>query len=102
MAYKACIFDLDGTLADTLRSIAGFGNDTLSAFGLPPIPVEDYKHLVGNGADVLMDRDAAHRGGRSSPRKSGSASARSTTAGTKPSPCGWSPLTPACRNCSVS
>ena len=56
MAYKACIFDLDGTLADTLRSIAGFGNDTLAAFGLPAIPVEEYKQLVGNGADVLMDR----------------------------------------------
>ena len=56
MAYKACIFDLDGTLADTLRSIAGFGNDTLNAFGLPAIPVEEYKQLVGNGADVLMDR----------------------------------------------
>lgn len=56
MAYKACIFDLDGTLADTLRSIAGFGNDTLAAFGLPAIPVGEYKQLVGNGADVLMDR----------------------------------------------
>ena len=69
MAYKACIFDLDGTLADTLRSIAGFGNDTLSAFGLPPIPVEDYKQLVGNGADVLMDRMLRTVGAELSPQE---------------------------------
>lgn len=56
MPYKACLFDLDGTLADTLASIAHFGNGTLAAFGLAPIPVEAYKQLVGNGADVLMQR----------------------------------------------
>lgn len=54
--YRACIFDLDGTLANTLNSIAFFGNGTLAEFGLPPIPTEDYKQLVGNGADVLMRR----------------------------------------------
>ena len=54
--YDACIFDLDGTLANTLRSIAYFGNTTLEEFGLPTIPEETYKRLVGNGADVLMKR----------------------------------------------
>lgn len=54
--YRACIFDLDGTLADTLQSIAYFGNGTLRAFGLPPIPPEEYKLLVGNGAERLMQR----------------------------------------------
>ena len=54
--FDACIFDLDGTLANTLHSIAHFGNATLKEFGLPPIPDEDYKALVGNGADVLMRR----------------------------------------------
>ncbi len=54
--YDACIFDLDGTLANTLASIAHFGNATLEEFGLPPIPTERYKQLVGNGADVLMER----------------------------------------------
>lgn len=56
LPYQACIFDLDGTLADTLQSIAYFGNGTLEAFGLPPIPPEEYKLLVGNGADRLMRR----------------------------------------------
>lgn len=56
MAYEACIFDLDGTLADTLKSIAHFGNGALRAFGYPPIHPEEYKLLVGNGADILMRR----------------------------------------------
>ena len=40
--YKACIFDLDGTIADTVESIAYVGNKTLEHFHLPPIPVKDY------------------------------------------------------------
>ena len=54
--FYTCIFDLDGTLANTLDSIAYFGNSTLSAFDLPIIPPVEYKLLVGNGADVLMER----------------------------------------------
>ena len=54
--FDACIFDLDGTLANTLTSIAHFGNATLERFGLPQIPTEQYKTLVGNGADKLMRR----------------------------------------------
>lgn len=54
--YKACLFDLDGTLVDTLHSIAYFGNGALEAFGLPSVPVQAYKQLVGNGADVLIRR----------------------------------------------
>lgn len=54
--YRACIFDLDGTLADTLHSIAYFGNGTLAAYGLPAIAPEAYRLLVGDGADMLMRR----------------------------------------------
>lgn len=58
MSYKylACIFDLDGTLANTLDSIAYFGNATLHSFGLPEISTDRYKMLVGDGAQVLMER----------------------------------------------
>ena len=52
--YQACIFDLDGTLADTLASIGGFANQALNVLGYPAIPIEEYRFLVGNGADVLM------------------------------------------------
>lgn len=61
-SYRGCIFDLDGTLADTLSSIAGFCNDTLHEFGFPPIPTEEYKLMVGNGADMLIRRMAARAG----------------------------------------
>lgn len=53
---KAVIFDMDGTVADTLASIAGFGNAALKAHGYPEIETERYRRLVGNGADVLMHR----------------------------------------------
>ncbi len=61
-SYASCIFDLDGTLADTLESIAYFGNGTLGAFGLPSIPPEEYKKMVGNGADTLLRRMLARVG----------------------------------------
>lgn len=53
---EAVIFDMDGTVADTLASIAGFGNAALKAHGYPEIETERYRQLVGNGADVLMRR----------------------------------------------
>lgn len=52
--YKACIFDMDGTIANTLSSIAGFGNQALKEYGCPTIAIETYRYLVGNGADQLM------------------------------------------------
>lgn len=61
--YKACLFDLDGTLADTLESIAHVANIVLSGFGLPAQPVEDYKYYAGDGADVLMERCMRAAGG---------------------------------------
>lgn len=56
MKYKGVIFDLDGTLANTLESIAYFGNAALAAFGIPPIETDAYKMMVGNGADKLIER----------------------------------------------
>lgn len=56
MDCKACIFDLDGTLSDTLNSIAYFGNKALQRCGLNKIPVEQYKVLAGNGAKTLVRR----------------------------------------------
>lgn len=53
---KACIFDLDGTVADTVTTIAHFCNAALNHFGFPAIEVEKYKTLAGNGASVLVRR----------------------------------------------
>mgnify|MGYP002798277811 CR=1 FL=1 len=52
--YKACIFDLDGTLANTLASIALFANHALRGCGYPEIPVQTYRRLVGNGRVKLL------------------------------------------------
>lgn len=50
----ACIFDLDGTLVNSLVSIAHFANAALVGCGHRALPVETYRYLVGNGADALM------------------------------------------------
>lgn len=52
--YKACIFDLDGTLADTLDSIAYFANSALKECGYVTIENEKFRYLVGNGVDRLV------------------------------------------------
>jgi phosphoglycolate phosphatase len=49
MQAKAVIFDLDGTLLDTLRDIADSANATLVAMGYPSHPVDQYKVYVGKG-----------------------------------------------------
>lgn len=54
--YLACIFDLDGTLANTLDSIAYFSNKALQQCGYPTIPTDDYKTIVGDGADMQVHR----------------------------------------------
>ena len=53
---KAVIFDLDGTLADTLESIAYCANETLRRQGLAPIEKNEYRYLVGDGAATLVER----------------------------------------------
>lgn len=50
------VFDFDGTLADTLSSIAYFGNAALAKFGYPEIPIAEYAVLVGDGAKTLIER----------------------------------------------
>lgn len=53
---KAAIFDLDGTLADTLDSIAYCANETLRRQGFAPIEKQEYRYLVGDGAATLIER----------------------------------------------
>ena len=51
---KACIFDLDGTLCDSLTTIAYFANEALKHFDLKPIEVNEYKYMVGTGYKNLI------------------------------------------------
>lgn len=50
------MFDLDGTLLDTLADIAVAGNHVLRSYNLPPRPVADYRYLAGQGAAWLVEQ----------------------------------------------
>lgn len=52
---KACIFDLDGTLTDTLDSLVYSVNETLKEMGLTCISKEQCQAFIGNGARRLLE-----------------------------------------------
>jgi phosphoglycolate phosphatase len=54
--YQAIIFDLDGTLLDTLADIADSVNRTLAQYHLPEHPIDAYKFFIGNGWKMLVTR----------------------------------------------
>ncbi len=56
MRFKAVIFDLDGTLLDTLEDIADAANSMLLKKGFPIHSVDDYRYFVGDGIHILMTR----------------------------------------------
>lgn len=58
---RGCLFDLDGTLTNTLTDIANAMNHALAANGLPPFEVDAYRYLVGNGAKKLAERAVRDR-----------------------------------------
>lgn len=60
---KAIIFDLDGTLLDTLRDLADSGNAVLEARGFPTHPKKAYRTFIGNGMMNLV-RDIFPEGHR--------------------------------------
>ena len=56
MTYRAVLFDVDGTLINSLADIGNAMNRTLAAFSLPEWPLENYRMMVGNGARKLAER----------------------------------------------
>ena len=62
MKFKACIFDLDGTLLETRASIARPVNMTLAHFGLSPRPVEMFGIYTGDGIETCLRRALADAG----------------------------------------
>lgn len=53
---KAVIFDLDGTLLNTINTIEYYCNTALQKYDFDSVPVDRYKHFVGNGAKLLVER----------------------------------------------
>ncbi len=54
--YETVIFDLDGTLLDTLDDLAGAVNHALTLRGFPPRTRDEVRMFVGNGVAKLMER----------------------------------------------
>lgn len=53
---KGCIFDLDGTLLNTIADLGLACNYALQYFGYPTHTMDEYPHLVGNGVNRLIER----------------------------------------------
>ncbi len=62
MKSPLVVFDLDGTLLDTHADLVESLNHTIAALDLAPVTYEDLTHLVGNGAQVMIDRACKLRG----------------------------------------
>ena len=60
MPHKAVLFDLDGTLLDTLEDLADATNAALAELGLPGHPLVAYKQFVGDGLENLVRRAMRH------------------------------------------
>lgn len=56
MMYDTYIFDLDGTLLDTLGDLAASVNYALRTYGMPEHSIDDVRRFVGNGVRKLMER----------------------------------------------
>src|SRR3954451_8680074 len=56
MRFRAVLFDLDGTLLDTLEDIAQAANDVLVGLDLPAHPPEAYRAFIGDGVATLFRR----------------------------------------------
>ncbi len=59
--FKAAMFDLDGTLTNTLQDIGDAMNHALRLYKLPEWPIDAYRYLVGNGAKKLAERAVRDR-----------------------------------------
>ena len=55
MRYKAILFDMDGTVLDTLRDLNAAANTALAEFGFPAMSLDETRRRVGNGSRRLLE-----------------------------------------------
>lgn len=60
MKYKAIIFDLDGTLLDTLQDLTNAVNNALTINNFPIRTIDEIRSFIGNGTKVLIKRALPH------------------------------------------
>ena len=56
MKYQTVLFDMDGTLLDTLTDMEAAVNHILTQYGYPVRTLEEVRRFVGNGAGLLIHR----------------------------------------------
>ena len=61
MSYRLAIFDLDGTILDTLEDLKESTNAALAANGYPERTLEEVRCFVGNGIGKLIERAVPKR-----------------------------------------
>ncbi len=86
MKTQACIFDLDGTLVDTLADLGAAVNHALLGRGYLPLDLEHYRHFVGHGIRRLCARSLAASRVLEAPEKA------AWQGGKAPAPQVWSAL----------
>ena len=94
--YKTVLFDLDGTLLNTIDDLADSANRVCAAHGWPQYETAQYRYFVGNGIPKLVERfSPAAAAARSSWPRRWQSLIRSTarTCTTRPR------RTPVCRRC---
>src|SRR5260370_30895650 len=67
MTQKAILFDLDGTLVDSVPDLAAAANALLAELGRPPLSLAQVTGMVGDGAPKLVERALAASGAGDTP-----------------------------------
>ena len=63
--FTAVVFDLDGTLIDSVPDVRAAVNRVLQEIGRPPLSLEDIKGMIGEGAQVMLKQVMEKTGGYS-------------------------------------
>jgi phosphoglycolate phosphatase len=69
MPFATIVFDLDGTLIDTAPDLVDTLNAVFAREGMPPMPYETARNLIGGGAKMMLERGIEAEGNAVAPAK---------------------------------